>query len=580
MSVTSHLPSGDADGPLHLRVDGVSKSFPTHRVLTDVSLVVPSGGRACLIGENGSGKSTLLRIVAGLTAPDAGQVQAPGTVGLHHQEVPFDLGLTVVEVLEDAVAAVRRLADRVEHAAAALARAEPGAGAALDAAIEDARRHAAWDVEHRAARVVDGLGLGSLPRDRRTGELSGGQLSRLSLAWTLLRSPDTLLLDEPTNHLDDAGTALLTDLLRSWSGPVLLASHDRAFLDEVATTVLDLDPTPVPHARVAADDDSPGSGYGLTRYTGSYTAYLQQRREDRRRWVRRHRDEQAELVRLRRKVADDHTVGHADRGPRTEARASRKFYADRNARVVARRVNDASTALERLEREQVRRPPARLRFRGLGAPQGGPAARPGTDPLLRAVDVRLHGRLAPLSLVVPAHGRLLVTGGNGSGKSTLLDLLAGTLRPSGGRITWAPGLSVDLLSQEPTPHPTRDTARSEYARRVGHERAARQPLAGFGLLAGRDLDRPVAELSVGQRRRLDLAVVLADPPDLLLLDEPTNHLSLLLVSELELALPAYPGAVVVASHDRWLREDWSGERLHLQEPAHVQSAGPEETLGT
>ncbi|KUG59465.1 ABC transporter ATP-binding protein [Serinicoccus chungangensis] len=574
------MPSGDAAGPLHLRVEGVSMSFPTRRVLTDVSLVVPSGGRACLIGENGSGKSTLLRIVAGLTRPDTGRVQAPGTVGLHHQEVPFSPALTVAEVLEDATVAVRELAARVERAGEALGRAEPGAEVALDAALEDARRHGAWDVEHRADQVVDGLGLASLPRGRRAGELSGGQLSRLSLAWTLLRSPDTLLLDEPTNHLDDAGTALLTDLLRSWSGPVLLASHDRAFLDEVATTVLDLDPTPVPHARVAADEDSPGSGYGLTRYTGSYTAYLQQRREDRRRWVRRYRDEQAELTRLRRKVADDHTVGHADRGPRTEARASAKFYADRNARVVARRVNDARAALEQLERDQVRRPPDRLRLRGLGSPEGAAGGPAGGGPVLRATDVGLRRRLAPLSLVVPAHGRLLVTGANGSGKSTLLALLAGTLLPTSGRVMRAPGLRVGLLSQEPMPHPTRDTARAEYARRVGHERAARQPLAGFGLLADRDLDRPVAELSVGQRRRLDLAVVLADPPDLLLLDEPTNHLSLLLVSELELALPAYPGAVVVASHDRWLREDWSGERLHLPEPVRVRPTTAEERLGT
>ena len=578
MPAPSPLPSGDASGPRHLRVDGVSKSFPTRRVLTDVSLVVPSGARACLIGENGSGKSTLLRVVAGLTPPDTGEVQVPGTVGLHHQEVPFDPGLTVAEVVEDALAAVRELAARVERAGEALGRGEPGAGAALDAAVEQARRHAAWDVEHRADQVVDGLGLASLHRGRRAGELSGGQLSRLSLAWTLLRSPDTLLLDEPTNHLDDAGTALLADLLRSWSGPVLLASHDRAFLDEVATTVLDLDPTPLPQARIVADDDSPGSGYGLTRYTGSYTAYLQQRRDDRRRWVRRHRDEQAELARLRRKVADDHTVGHADRGPRTEARASRKFYADRNARVVARRVNDASTALERLERQQVRRPPALLRFRGLGAPAGAAAGRTGDEPVLRVAGAGVHGRLAPLSLVVPAHGRLLVTGANGAGKSTLLALLAGTLPPTSGRVVRAPGLGVGLLAQEPVPRLTGETARAAYARAVGGELATRRPLACFGLLADRDLDRPLAELSVGQRRRLDLAVVLADPPDLLLLDEPTNHLSLLLVSELELALPTYPGAVVVASHDRWLREDWVGGRLHLGEPAHVQSATAEGTL--
>ncbi|WP_202865092.1 ATP-binding cassette domain-containing protein [Serinicoccus sediminis] len=563
MPFPSVLPSAHVAGPRHLRVDGVSKTYGTRRVLTDVSLVVPAGDRACLIGENGSGKSTLLRVVGGLTPPDTGAVDAPGTVALHHQEPPFDVSLTVDQVLAGATAPVHRLVSRVEHAGEALARGEPGAGAALDAAVEAARRHHAWDLEHRTDRVLHGLGLAALTRDRRADGLSGGQLSRLSLALTLLRSPDTLLLDEPTNHLDDTGTQLLVELLRSWAGPVLLASHDRAFLDEVATTVLDLDPTPLPHARVADDDDSPGSGYGLRRYTGSYTAYLQQRREDRRRWVRQHRDEQAELARLRRRVADDHTVGHADRGPRTEARASRKFYADRNAKVVARRVNDASVALERLEREQVRRPPALLRFRGLGTP-GPDRLRPGdADPLVIADEAGVESRLAPLDLVVPARARLLVTGSNGSGKSTLLALLAGSLAPTAGALTRAAGLRVGLLTQEPRRGGAEGTAREVYARHVGHQRAEQRPLAGSGLLADRDLDRPVVELSVGQRRRLDLAVVLADPPDLLLLDEPTNHLSLLLVSELELALPGYPGAVVVASHDRWLREDWAGDRLDL-----------------
>ncbi|WP_151526227.1 ATP-binding cassette domain-containing protein [Serinicoccus kebangsaanensis] len=555
------LPSSAASGPEHLRLDGVSVSFPDRRVLTDVSLVVSSGERACLIGENGSGKSTLLRVAAGLIDPDTGSVRSPGTVGLHHQQAPFDLSLTVDEVLTRSTAAVRDLVTQVERAGEALAREEPGAGAALDAALEAARRHRAWEIDHRADQVAHGLGLARLPRRHRAAELSGGQLSRLSLAWTLLRTPDTLLLDEPTNHLDDAGTELLTELLRTWTGPVLVASHDRAFLDETATTLLDLDPAPLAHAQVGADHDSPGSGFGLTRFTGSYTAYLEQRREERQRWVRRYRDEQQERERLRRRVHADHTVGHGDRAPRTEARASRKFYADRNAKVVSRRVNDASTALARLEREQVRRPPDRLRFRGLPAPA---RTRPhGPGPILTATGVAVAGRLHPVSLAVGARGRLLVTGPNGCGKSTLLALLAGHLHPDRGSVTSTSRLRVGLLAQEAVRRDGSLTTRQAYARAVGRELAEQHPLATLGLIAGRDLDRPVRDLSVGQRRRLDLATVLADPPDLLLLDEPTNHLSLLLVSELELGLADYPGAVVVASHDRWLREDWVGERLQL-----------------
>ncbi|QDO87975.1 ABC-F family ATP-binding cassette domain-containing protein [Ornithinimicrobium ciconiae] len=570
MTQPSPLLTSAASGADHLRLDGISRSFPDRRVLTDVSCTVASGEIAALIGENGSGKSTLLRIAAGLDEPDAGSVSAPGTVGLFHQEPPFRLSLTIAQVLEDATGPVRELAHLVEVEGQALADGDATAASRLQAAIDAAERHHAWELDHRTDRVLAGLDLAALPRDRPAGELSGGQVSRLSLAWLLLRSPDTLLLDEPTNHLDDAATQTLVGLLRDWSGPVLLASHDRAFLDEAATTLLDLDPAPRPYATVRQDRDSPGSGFGVTKFTGSYTAYLQDRYAERDRWVRRFRDEQAELARLRARVRDDHTVGRADRPPRTEGGAAKKFYADRNAKVVARRVNDASTALERLEHDQVRKPPARLRFIGLGevgAGAGATAAGATTGPVLTATGLAVAGRLAPTTLSLRPRSQLLVTGPNGSGKSTLLSVLAGDLAPDHGSLTSSRRLRVALLSQEPLARDAEQSVRSAYEAAVGPERAERTPLATFGLIAGRDAERRVGALSVGQRRRLDLATLLADPPDVLALDEPTNHLSLLLVTELEQSLPDYPGAVVVASHDRWLRERWTGERLHLEGPA-------------
>lgn len=549
-----------ATGASHLRLDGVSRSFPDRRVLTDVSLVVSSSEVACLIGENGSGKSTLLRVAAGLDAPDSGSVTVPGEVGLLHQEPPFPSSWSIDAVLADATAPVRDLARAVERESEALADGDPDAALRLATAIELADRHHAWDLDHRVDRIVTGLGLAELDRHRQVCALSGGQVARLSLAWLLLRSPDTLLLDEPTNHLDDSATAMLVDLLRDWSGPVLIASHDRAFISDVATTIVDLDPAPVPYASVALDHDSPGSGFGLTRFTGSLIGYLEFRREERERWVRQFRDEQAELKRLRIRVAEDQSVGHAERGPRTEARASKKFYADRNAKVVARRVNDASTALERLEERQLRRPPARLRFNGFG---GHTRRSQGPGPLLTATGIAVTGRLSPVSLALDAGSRLLVTGPNGSGKSTLLEVLAGRLVPDAGALTHPRRLRSGLLSQEPVGRGLRESVRDAYRTAVGEEVAKEVPITTFGLLAGRDLDRPVGTLSVGQRRRLDLAIVLADPPDVLLLDEPTNHLSVMLVTELEVALPDYPGAVVVASHDRWLRSGWTGDSLTL-----------------
>ncbi|MBP2703010.1 ABC-F family ATP-binding cassette domain-containing protein [Microbispora sp. RL4-1S] len=165
-------------------------------------------------------------------------------------------------------------------------------------------------------------------------------------------------------------------------------------------------------------------------------------------------------------------------------------------------------------------------------------------------------------LDIPAGDRLLVTGPNGTGKSTLLAVLAGRLAPEG-EVRRRPGLSVALLTQDTVFDRPDRTARETYESALGAERADAVPLSSLGLFAPDDLDKRVGELSVGQRRRLALALLVADPPELLLLDEPTNHLSPRLCDELEEALGTGPGAVVVASHDRWLRSRWPGRRIHL-----------------
>lgn len=562
----------------HIRASGVSASYGSHRVLTDISFSVSAGDPTGLIGENGSGKSTLLRIMAGLRAPDAGEVRAVGPgdalrVGLLHQEPPFAPHDTVAQAVESAVRAVRDVASAVDRAADALARtpADEGAATAYAAALDTAERIGAWDVDTRIDVTLDGLGLGGVDRGRPTGALSGGQRSRLSLAWLLLSTPDVLLLDEPTNHLDDAATDFLRATLRSWHGPVLLASHDRAFLDTAVTSLVDLDPAPRPHA--ATSDlvgDGTGTGIGVTRFGGTYSQYVLARMDARERWERTYRDEQAQLKKLRAAVREQQTVGHSDRSPKTENRAAKKFYADRNAAVVSRRVNDARSRLATLEDEQIRKPPRELFFQGLTAGlSGSEAALHRTGPVLTASGAEVAGRMAPASLTVSAGEKWLITGPNGVGKSTLLSLFARRLEPTSGSVHVAPGVRVGMLDQDAT-LPGADpehTAVHIYHELAGEDRAETVPLGTFSLLAGRDENRRVGELSVGQRRRLALAVLLADPPHVLLLDEPTNHFSLVLATQLEAAVPDYPGTVLVASHDRWLRRNWTGRHLTLEVPA-------------
>ena len=268
---------------LHLRLDGVGFGHPGRRVLTDVSLTVAAGERTGLIGENGAGKSTLLHVAAGLLAPATGTVHRPERTGLLHQELRLPASATVGQVVEHAVAPVRALEHRLVELAARIAAApeDPATADAYDAVLRDAERHGLWALDARVEAVLGGLGLGRLPRHRELSGISGGQRRRLALAALLLARPTALLLDEPTNHLDDDAADFLAAELTAWRGPVLLASHDRWFLDAVATGLVDLDPAPGP------DESAGGPARQGTAFTGGYSAYLGQREDARRRWAER-----------------------------------------------------------------------------------------------------------------------------------------------------------------------------------------------------------------------------------------------------------------------------------------------------
>ncbi|GIF72992.1 ABC-F family ATP-binding cassette domain-containing protein [Asanoa siamensis] len=523
------------------------RTLGTRRVLDGFSLTAAPGRRIGLIGENGAGKSTVLRLLAGADEPDSGTVVRPPDLGFLHQEMPFDPSSTVDDVLADALREARADLAELDRLAGALAQtpqdAEEHAGllAAYGDRLDRAQATEAWDADRRAELTLAGLGLGALARDRTLASLSGGQRGRVALAALLVRRPTALLLDEPTNHLDDDAAAFLEQQLRGLPGVVVVASHDRAFLDAVCTDVVDLDP----------------AVEGTTRYGGGYTAYQAAKRAERERWQRRFAQEQAEIAELRRSVE---VTAHEVAPGRVRRDNEKMGYGHTAGRVqnqVARRVRDAARRLDELERVRVERPPEPLRLRI-------PAqARDTVDGLLVSLrDVRVPGRLVLDRLDVPATDRLLVTGPNGAGKSTLLAVLAGRLDATGA-LRRRPGLRVGLLTQDTVVDRPDRTARETYAAALGADRAESVPLLALGLLGAADLDRPVGHLSVGQRRRLALALLVADPPDLLLLDEPTNHLSPRLCDELEDALGPGPGAIVVASHDRWLRSRWPGRELRL-----------------
>ncbi len=573
----------------HIRVDGITQAYGERRVLTDVSLTVAPDQRLGLIGENGAGKSTLLRIMAGVEEPDVGTIARPVRAGILWQEVQFAPADTLGLLIESALAEVRAIETELEAAAFALAArantspnvaaqataaqasvAPADAADRYDFALAAAERAEIWSVDARRDEVLAGLGVDDIPLTRRLDEVSGGQRSRFALAALLLQRPDALLLDEPTNHLDDAAAAFLERQLLAWRGPVVLASHDRAFLDAVATSLVDLDPAKTAISR-SADTQV------ITTFGGNYTQYLGHKSAEHARWEAQYAMERDELKRLAFAVnVTARGVGQA-RAMTDNSKMTYNFSGGRVQAQISRRVRNARGRLEELEESQVRKPPAPLTFAGIPSGystlgrefdgDGGRIARSGERAaaglLLQLSNARVDGRLELSALRVEPQSRLLITGHNGAGKSTLLGVLAGLLPLDGGILNRRKGLRVGLLEQDVRFSDLTFSPRHIYAGCLGEKRAERTPLVSLGLIAPRDLDRPVGALSIGQQRRLALALIIAKPPHVFLLDEPTNHLSLSLATELEDALESYPGAVVVASHDRWLRRNWMGEHLEL-----------------
>ena len=523
----------------------VDRSYGDRRILTAVDITVPPGARTGLIGENGVGKSTLLRILAGVEQPDGGTVSRPTRTGFLWQEAPVDEHATIGQLLDEYAAELRRIERELEDAATTV-ESDPRR---YERALEDAERAELWTADARRDETLAALGIHHLGLDTRVAEISGGQRSRVALAGLLLSRPDALILDEPTNHLDDAAVTYLVSQLKGWHGPVLFASHDRAFLDEVATELVDLDP-----------DRSHGAGKrSATRYGGTFTDYLAEKARERERWEQQFRHEQDELNRLARVASTTAREVAPGRGPRDSDGFIHAFKGARVQATISRRVKDAERRRDVLEAEAVRKPPPVLSFAGI--PSGATALDP-AEVLVDLTGVSIPGRLELDRLTITARDRVLVTGPNGAGKSTLLAVLAGELGESKRR----KGLRFGMLRQDVRfADPTR-TARDVYRQAVGERRAETTPLSDLGLVPPAQLDRPVGTLSVGQQRRLALATVIANPPHLFLLDEPSNHLSLALAVELEEALQSYPGAVVVASHDRWLRRRWVGRVVRLGSP--------------
>ena len=497
---------------VHLTTQDLTKGYESRPVVDGISLKVSAGQRLGVIGENGRGKTTLLRLLAGDLAPDQGTVTRHGSLSLVRQEMPFHDNETVGDLLSEALRGSRQALSELDSAA------EPFDERRYENALAHAEAIEAWDAERRAGVALKALDADH-PKSQRLEELSVGQRYRVRLACLLAERADVLLLDEPTNHLDVQALDFLTERLRQHHGVVVLVSHDRTLLDDVCTQLLDLDPAPDGEVRL---------------HGGGYRAFTQAKRAERRRWEQRFAQEEAEHDELAEKVGRAQSrLQDAWRPPKGTDRHQRSTRAANKMRNVARR-------LEELGDQRVDAPPPPLRF--------APPELAADGDLLHATPLAVPERLnltEPLSLA--AGEKLLVTGPNGAGKSTLLGVLAGRIAPAHGTVRHAG--KVALLAQESV-FENEDATAGRLCPQA-HD---------LGLLSRKDLARPVSRLSTGQRRRLDLAILLSDGPHVLLLDEPTNHLSIALVDELTEALRHTNAAVAVATHDRRMRTDFASWR--------------------
>ncbi|MBZ9644857.1 ribosomal protection-like ABC-F family protein [Streptomyces sp. PSKA30] len=537
------LPATAPAAVAQLSVKNVTKSYGTRTVLDQVSFTVRPGEKAAVIGENGSGKSTLLRLLAAAEGPDTGEISVsfPGGTGHLAQTLDLDPDCTVQDAVDLALAELRDMERRLRTAEERLGEASQDELAAYGELLIAYEERGGYEADARVNAAMHGLGLARITRDRLLGSLSGGEQSRLALACVLAAAPELLLLDEPTNHLDAAAVRWLEEHLRAHRGTVVAVTHDRGFLERITTTILEVDPD----ART------------VRRYGDGWAGYRAAKAAARRgaeQWYANWVEEVAHMEEL---------LEAAGRRLATTGRDPKQGFGKHRRSSEAKlggQVRSVRERLAQLRRNPVAAPPEPLRFMAALSAADGPAQ----GPLAEFDGVRVGERLRLDGLLAITPGqRLLVTGENGAGKTTLLRVLAGDLEPDAGAVRRA--ARIGYLAQELPVRSTRLPLLAAFAAgRPGLPEEYAEQLLALGLFREEDLHVPVAALSAGQQRRLQIANLVTRPADLLVLDEPTNHIALDLVEDLQAALAAYPGAVVAVSHDRGFRARFEGERLKLR----------------
>lgn len=500
-----------------LRLEHISKIYPTGEILKDVTWELKPGDRIGLVGVNGAGKSTQLKIIAGEVEPTEGEVIRPASLHIAYLNQEFDVvpSRTVREEFWTVFAEANKTQQAQHQVQQQMETADPETLEDLIHQLDRLQRQFealdGYGLDARIEKILPEMGFNPEDGDRLVSAFSGGWQMRMCLGKILLQSPDILLLDEPTNHLDLETIEWLETYLKGLTTPMVVVSHDRAFMDRLCTKIVETE-----------------RGVATT-YLGNYSTYLQQKSETQSAQLSAFEHQQKELEK-------------------------QQTYVDR-FRASATRSTQAKSREKQLDKiERIEAPTAEVKTLKFQFP---PAPRSGREVVIVEDMVKSYGDdilFLGANLLLERGDRVAILGPNGAGKSTLLHMLVGTEQPDEGTIKLGdhnviPGYfeqnQAEVLNLSKTVMTTIHDEVPDWTN--GEVRT----LLGRFLFSGETAFKRVEALSGGEKARLALAKMLLSPVNLLILDEPTNHLDIPAKEMLESALQDYEGAVVIVSHDRY-----------------------------
>ena len=527
------------------------KSYGIQPILQDISFSISHNERVGLIGPNGCGKTTLMRILAGLERLDSGTVVSTRPnlrIGYLAQGMDFGPEQTLQSTLSLHTVSPEELEAEIASLASALS-ANPNDShiqAKYDSALNQLSA-----VSSQPSAVLGPLGLADIPLDTPISHLSGGQKTRLMLARVLLEEPHLLLLDEPTNHLDIEMLEWLEDWLASFNGAALIVSHDRAFLDNTVTSILELDP----------------KTQSLQAYPGDYSDYLESKQKEYDKQYEEYRDQIDELRKLHNAARHLRRISQFKKGGKgdTNDKFAKGFFGDRTTHTARRALRIEKRIEHTLEEDRKEKPIQNWQMKlDFGAP-----AHQSKDVLVTEKLSLGYSKdeplLTDLNLHIRAGQRIALTGPNGSGKTTLVRTIAGKLEPLSGSLKLGATVKLGYMTQEQELlNPDLNALQSIQSVASFNETEARNFLHYF-LFKSDDALRSTGELSFGERARLQLALLVAQGCTFLLLDEPINHLDIPSRARFEEALANFKGTILAVVHDRYFIERFASDVWNVKD---------------